>query len=113
MTRLSKRKTHLRKIKMQKKANQHQTEVLETCSSNGDEFNDEFDNIEDGDTEVSIVKDEDANNVITKLLQAVPEVTTHRPLVYVGNSVRTNRRRRQLQQKAAIGTPKLESFWTP
>ncbi|CAG8686145.1 23419_t:CDS:2, partial [Racocetra persica] len=82
--------------------------VSETCSSNSNEFNNEFDNIEDGNTktcssngdkfndefedrdiEISIVRDEDMNNIITKLLQAVPE------------------------QKAAIITSKLESFWTP
>ncbi|CAG8806512.1 6410_t:CDS:2, partial [Racocetra persica] len=52
------------------------------------------------------------NNVITRLLQAVPEVTNHQPLVYVGNSKRTKRHRRQLQQKAVVGTPKLELFWS-
>ncbi|CAG8765170.1 6698_t:CDS:2, partial [Dentiscutata heterogama] len=39
--------------------------------------------------------------------------TTHRPLVYIGNAVRTKRRRRQLQREAAVGTPKLELFWSP
>ncbi|CAG8782810.1 14089_t:CDS:2, partial [Dentiscutata erythropus] len=58
-----------------------------TCSNNGDKFNDEFDNIEDGDTEISIVSDEDANNIITKLLQAVPEVATHRSLVNILDTI--------------------------
>ncbi|CAG8661130.1 719_t:CDS:2, partial [Gigaspora rosea] len=42
----------------------------------------------DSDGEISIFRIEKANNVITKLMQAIPE-------------------------KNAVGTPKLELFWSP
>ncbi|CAG8677644.1 15022_t:CDS:2, partial [Gigaspora rosea] len=67
----------------------------------------------DSDGEISILRIEEANNVITKLMQAIPEVVTCHQLVYIGNSVRTKRRRRQIQKKDAVGTPKLELFWLP
>ncbi|CAG8708319.1 9141_t:CDS:2, partial [Racocetra fulgida] len=56
--------------KFNDKFNNIEDSDTKTCSSNGNEFNNEF---EDEDTEISIVRDEDANNIITKLLQAVPE----------------------------------------
>ncbi|CAG8773511.1 719_t:CDS:1, partial [Dentiscutata heterogama] len=81
MARSSKRKVHLRKIKVQKIAKRrYQVEASETCSSSGDELND----VEDG--EISILRPEEANNIITRLMQAVSEKTTHRPLVYIGNA---------------------------
>ncbi|CAG8624222.1 9070_t:CDS:2, partial [Racocetra fulgida] len=86
---------------LKKTKNQYQKEVLKTHNDNSSEFND----IEDRDGEISILRIEEANDVITKLMQAVSEVTTHRPLVYIGNSVRTRRWRRQIQRKAAVGTP--------
>ncbi|CAG8773659.1 6480_t:CDS:1, partial [Dentiscutata heterogama] len=81
MARSSKRKVHLRKIKVQKIAKRwYQVEASETRSSSGDELND----VEDG--EISILRPKEANNIITRLMQAVPEKTTHRPLVYIGNA---------------------------
>ncbi|CAG8782346.1 11011_t:CDS:2 [Dentiscutata erythropus] len=63
-------------------------EVSETCSSSGNDVEDR---------EISILRPEEADNMITRLIQAVLEVTTHRPLVYIENSERTKRRRRQIQ----------------
>ncbi|CAG8492388.1 359_t:CDS:2, partial [Cetraspora pellucida] len=82
-------------------------EASETRSSSSDELN----NIKDG--EISILRPKEVNNIITRLMQAVPEKTTHQPLVYIGNTIRMKRRQRQLQQEAAVGTPKLELFWSP
>ncbi|CAG8654963.1 12931_t:CDS:2, partial [Racocetra fulgida] len=65
-------------------------EALETCNSSGNELND----VED--REISILRSKEADNVITRLMQAVPEVTTHWPLVYIENSIRTKRRRKQM-----------------
>ncbi|CAG8483122.1 8250_t:CDS:2 [Racocetra fulgida] len=59
MVQLSKRKIHLRKIK---------AEASETCNSSGDELND----VEDG--EISILRPEEADNVITRLMQTVSEM---------------------------------------
>ncbi|CAG8709081.1 5222_t:CDS:2, partial [Racocetra fulgida] len=76
------------------------SEVFETSenhSNGGSKFND----TEDSDGEISILRVEEANNVITKLMQAIPEVITHHPLVYIRNSVRTKRWQRQMQKKAA------------
>ncbi|CAG8662630.1 34849_t:CDS:2, partial [Racocetra persica] len=47
---------------------------------------DELNDIESSDTEINVLRTEEANNVITRLLQVVPE-------------------------EAAVGTSKLESFW--
>ncbi|CAG8445682.1 15618_t:CDS:2 [Dentiscutata heterogama] len=77
--------------------NQHQVKVLKTFSTSDDKFNnaedtcsisdDELNNIKSSDTGISILRTEKANNVITRLLQAVPE-------------------------EAAVGISKLESFWS-
>ncbi|CAG8519646.1 23557_t:CDS:2, partial [Racocetra persica] len=115
-------KAQLQEIMIQKQSkNQHRVKVSKTSSTSGDEFNniedtrsisnDELNDIESSDTEINILRIEEANNIITRLLQAVSEVTNHRPLVYVRNSVRAKRRQRQLQREAAVRTPKLESFW--
>ncbi|CAG8634246.1 16760_t:CDS:2, partial [Dentiscutata heterogama] len=60
-------------------------------STSGDEFNnfedtrsisdDELNDIESSNTEISVLRTKEVNNVITRLLQAVPEVTNHRPLI--------------------------------
>ncbi|CAG8500594.1 9239_t:CDS:2 [Scutellospora calospora] len=104
------------------KRKKHRIKVLKTLSTIGDEFNniedtrsisdDELNDIESSDTEISVLRTEEANNVITRLLQAVSEVTNHQLLMYIRNSVRAKRRRKQLQWKAAVGIPKLESFWS-
>ncbi|CAG8678175.1 4207_t:CDS:2, partial [Cetraspora pellucida] len=57
--------------------------IEDTCSISDDELN----NIESSNTEISILRTEEVNNVIIRLLQAVPEVTNHRLLMYVGNSI--------------------------
>ncbi|CAG8698372.1 19235_t:CDS:2, partial [Gigaspora rosea] len=82
-------------------------EASATYNSSGDKLND----VENG--KISILRPKEADNVITRLIQAVPEITTHRPLVYIRNSKRTKRRWRQMQREATARTPKLELFWLP
>ncbi|CAG8829655.1 10704_t:CDS:1, partial [Racocetra persica] len=52
-----------------KAKNQHWAKVLKTHSTSGGELN----NTEDSDTKISVLKTEEANNIITRLLQAVSE----------------------------------------
>ncbi|CAG8473821.1 19518_t:CDS:2 [Racocetra persica] len=59
-------------------------EVSKTHSDNSNEFND----IEDSDGEISILRIEEVNDIITRLIQAV------------------------LERKAVVGIPKLELFWS-
>ncbi|CAG8773476.1 19474_t:CDS:2, partial [Racocetra persica] len=65
--------------------NQYQVKTSENHSNSGGEFN----NAKDSDREISILRVEKTNNIITKLMQAI------------------------LEKKAAVGTPKLELFWSP
>ncbi|CAG8457140.1 15938_t:CDS:2, partial [Dentiscutata heterogama] len=97
MTRLSKRKVHLWKFRVQKKTkNQHQIKALRTYSSS-----DEPSDVEDSDVEISILEDEEANSIITRLLLAV---------LIIGHLCILEIRK---EQEAAVGTSKLELFWLP
>ncbi|CAG8837776.1 24665_t:CDS:1, partial [Racocetra persica] len=88
--------------------NQYQIETSENHSNSSSKFND----TEDSDRKISILRVKKANNIITKLIQAIPEVITHHLLVYIRNSIRTKKWQKQMQKKAAIETPKLELFWS-
>ncbi|CAG8688779.1 19532_t:CDS:2, partial [Dentiscutata erythropus] len=50
-------------------------EASEACNNSIDELN------YDEDGEISILRPEKVDNIITRLMQTIPEVTTHRPLV--------------------------------
>ncbi|CAG8603641.1 4361_t:CDS:2, partial [Dentiscutata heterogama] len=53
-------------------------------------------------SEISILRADEADNIIKRLMNTVLEVTTYWLLVYIGNSKRTKRRQRQIQQKATV-----------
>ncbi|CAG8449812.1 7874_t:CDS:2 [Scutellospora calospora] len=72
MGRLTKRKVHSRKVRVQRiTKRRHQIEVSETCSSSSDKLND----VED--REISILRSEEADNMITRLMQTVSEMNKH------------------------------------
>ncbi|CAG8830034.1 12653_t:CDS:2, partial [Cetraspora pellucida] len=68
---------------------------------------------------LQLIENDDAENIVKKVQDAANKYyqecdsnQTHR-LCYLGNSVRTKRRKKQQQRKLAKGTPTLHTFWAP
>ncbi|CAG8702261.1 149_t:CDS:2, partial [Racocetra fulgida] len=66
---------------------------------------------------LQLIENDDAENIVKKLQDAANKYYREcdsnqtRRLRYLGNSVRTKRRKKQQQREAAKGTPTLHTFW--